>query len=136
MKEVEFRAWDLKDKRMYHKVGIVGTLIILEHDQSGYEFSELDLKSYDDIDNNYDLMQYTGMKDKNDEKIFEGDIVNFLHPLGFYDKSVIVWEEKKAQFKIVPLSVYKINAGNGKWTGFPLYRSQTEVIGNIYEEQN
>ncbi|MED2933454.1 YopX family protein [Bacillus wiedmannii] len=122
MKEVEFRAWDLKDKRMYHNVGIVGTLIILEHEQSGYEFCELELKSYDHIDNNYVLMQYTGIRDTEGTKIFDGDIVKNA----FGEKYRIVWDEKRCQF----IAATTIEDGS-EW--YQNVSRSLEVIGNIYE---
>ncbi|MGH1260651.1 MULTISPECIES: YopX family protein [Bacillus] len=125
MKEVEFRAWDLKDKRMYHNVGIVGTLIILEHEQSGYEFCELELKSYDHIDNNYELMQYTGLKDKNGKKIFGGDIVEYDG--WFY---IIKWDEEEAGFYMHDKNNYEDDHLR------MIDISVGEVMGNIYENQN
>ncbi|HFJ9472587.1 TPA: YopX family protein [Bacillus paranthracis] len=125
MKVVEFRAWDLKDKRMYHNVGIVGTLIILEHEQSGYEFCELELKSYDHIDNNYELMQYTGLKDKNGKKIFRGDIVEYDG--WFY---IIKWDEEETGF-------YMHDKNNDEDDHLRMIDiSVGEVMGNIYKNQN
>ncbi|KXI78633.1 hypothetical protein ACS52_11475 [Bacillus cereus] len=135
MKEVEFRAWDLKDKRMYHNVGIVGTLIILEHEQSGYEFCELELKSYDHTDNNYVLMQYTGIKDTNGVKIFEGDIVRIFVPDDPEAKEYIstVFElEGALVVKMVGYDIYT----DDHCVGWVPEDHRLEVIGNIYESKN
>ncbi|MDX5874774.1 YopX family protein [Bacillus cereus group sp. BfR-BA-01344] len=135
MKEVEFRAWDLKDKRMYHNVGIVGTLIILEHEQSGYEFCELELKSYDHIDNNYVLMQYTGTKDTNGVKIFEGDMVRIFVPDDPEAKEYIstVFElEGALVVKMVGYDIYT----DDYCVGWVPEDHRLEVIGNIYESKN
>ncbi|MGH0465591.1 YopX family protein [Bacillus luti] len=135
MNAVEFRAWDLKDKRMYHNVGIVGTLIILEHEQSGYEFCELELKSYDHIDNNYVLMQYTGIKDTNGVKIFEGDMVRIFVPDDPEAKEYIstVFElEGALVVKMVGYDIYT----DDHCVGWVPEDHRLEVIGNIYESKN
>lgn len=135
MKEVEFRAWDLKDKRMYHNVGIVGTLIILEHEQSGYEFCELELKSYDHIDNNYVLMQYSGIKDTEGTKIFEGDMVRIFVPDDPEAKEYIstVFElEGALVVKMVGYDIYT----DDHCVGWVPEDHRLEVIGNIYECKN
>lgn len=50
MREIKFRAWDKKEKKMYYDV--------------------LHNISFDGV-----VMQYTGLKDKNRKEIYEGDIL-------------------------------------------------------------
>lgn len=73
MRKNKYRVWDKDEKRMYEDVGLIGTMVILEHEQSGYDFCEIDLNLYDHLDSNYALMQYTGIEDNNKKELFEAD---------------------------------------------------------------
>lgn len=68
------------------------------------------------------LGQYTGLKDKNGTKIFEGDIVNMLNITDY--PMQIKWNKKWARFIFYNL-VDK--------TEMNLFTEQCEVIGNIYD---
>lgn len=80
------------------------------------------------------IMQYTEKKDVNNKDIYEGDILGCeSNGVNRYEKRVVCWDSHQAKFKSVPLSTYHSNAGSGGWTGFDLYRTHCEVLGNIYE---
>lgn len=63
MREIKFRAWDLLEKRMRY----------LNKEMVGFRYYEVFCNTPDS--RGFDLMQFTGLKDKNDIEIYEGDVV-------------------------------------------------------------
>jgi len=107
-REIKFRAWHRKEK------------VMLKPDDNYGTTRDLDCVVYYMQGQPVELMQYTGLKDKNGKEIYEGDIVKSHHFL----PSEIVFTEGIFLAEDTPLlydtlSVYPDN----KW----------EVIGNIYE---
>ena len=113
MREIKFRAWDKINKDMFNVESINFQERRVYKDTVSY-------RNFEDID----LMQCTGLKDRNNKKIYEGDILSD----GNIKKShKVVFENGsfKAEFK-----------GDFDEYSFDLIdvvAQGCEVIGNIYE---
>ena len=110
-REFEFRAWLTKYNKM---VKIYSWNIWQEY----FMCSEYDSEFYLEETS---IMQYTGLKDKNNKEIYEGDIFHIGSKKILY---VVEWIDcglKGRQIK------------NKSWIGLDYWKDDIEVIGNIYE---
>jgi len=115
LRELKFRAWD-KTVGMY----MVSDLEFIACGQiRALPYYKRDEKP-DAFGLNPIVMQYTGLKDKNDQEIYEGDIVQPIYTkTGYGRKQEVRW-------------------GIGAWEPFDgncdsEHSNRYEVIGNVYE---
>jgi uncharacterized phage protein (TIGR01671 family) len=117
---IKFRAWNPIAKAMFETDGLdLKKQSLLRIDRNPWNVDVLGGWKKSD---NYKLMQYTGLKDKNGKEIYEGDIVNLKRKL-INKVGQIVY--KNTGFYIKPFH-----------DDYVLYDFDTEavsVIGNIYE---
>lgn len=110
MREIKFRVWNTETNKM-----IIDEFLVIPTDEK------------------YPLMQYTGLKDKNDVEIYEGDIVRVIDDIGYYGMGIAIFclgsfcfewiDDSEANIEPI-VTIKKINNNQ-----------ELEVIGNIYENQ-
>ncbi len=111
MRKIKFRLYNTNTKYMYADSGIT-SLGINDAIQKAQ-------------DNNFIVMQFTGIKDVNNKEIYEGDIVQLSCQCCIYK---IVWNVKKLCFEP------KDNGYSQKHNvDIDVWEHEIEVIGNIYE---
>jgi len=119
MREIKFRAWDKKNKKMVGWSKLVRDRWLL-FSFFGNEFHPTNPPQYF-----WERMQYTGLKDKNGKEIYKGDIVKTCYSAGS-----VFWYEELASFGL------KLNGGTIMTMKYIEEQKPLEVIGNIYENPN
>ena len=126
MKEIKFRAWLKEDKKMVN----VETMDFTDKSIQYLKKSEI-INAYilrRESDDDVELMQYTGLKDKNDKEIYEGDILFFRDENMKY---IVVWQD--AAFIIKSIEIRKYSE---KMCWLDDTEICCEIIGNVYENKN
>lgn len=126
MKEIKFRAWDKNNNKM---------ISIARFDFADWSvYTHLFGKPTDGL--NCEIMQFTGLHDKNGKEIYEGDIVHMLEVSNTGEREYItdiIWED--ACF-VMKSGKDDYDTFLGAWSGNPMTTYpmfEIEVIGNIYE---
>lgn len=138
-REIKFRAWCENTKSMEHDI------------QNVYDSTQSNFGGY--LNNKWwEVMQYTGLKDKNGNEIYEGDILRRnnndkdLVQVKFGEFLVYELETEKAieqaygwYLKVIPtdeLSKLKPFCYDAPLNKYWIDKLEIEVIGNIYEDKH
>lgn len=134
MRNIKFRAWDTKKKKWLdsseYQLGWINNELVINPVYNGKGYmdeewsSSVDLES--DLSDHVELMQYTGLLDKNGKEIYEGDILQYnyqnyksshLETIKWYENGFFHFQNEDVLFgcKASMSSVYY------------------EIIGNIFE---
>lgn len=132
MREIEFRAWCKTEKSM---INILYDIYYIIKKRGVYTIHDIIGSS---LKENYELMQYIGLQDKNGVEIFEGDIVK-IDNSRWHEKDYIGIIEHGENISCdgnIYFGFY-INWINNNIIRKDIYfwvtNRNIEVIGNIYE---
>ena len=125
MREIKFRAWDKKLKRMCDVIYLDFSAkeIIVYHSDEEERSNWLKL-------DRFVLLQYTGLKDKNDKEIYEGDVVKAKVAGPYASDAKIKMEGEIIYYE--PFACFEVKT---KECGQPTMSifDNFEIIGNKYE---
>lgn len=127
-RKIKFRAWD-KVKQIWCNYKIDdGTVYFMDNDTGCW------YRNYHGKYENFDLMQYTGIKDINNVEIYEGDIVEISKEKSYLkDTAVVKFDKYSSSFVLV---VQDDDCGYLSYDFLYCDRIFYKVIGNIYEHKD
>ena len=120
MKEIKFRAYDEESQKIYQ---------ITDINFSDYSANGVCCGEWKEFSTN-NLLQYTGLKDRNGVEIYSGDILKFKYTSSDYKKAYIEWNEEKASYDFVDNETKLNYSYNFRQI------NNIEVIGNVYEHKH
>lgn len=122
-REIKFRAWD-KDRECFLPVIVGNTDIKDDNWICPLTFCEVNGEKNWYHNETCEIMQYTGLHDKNDKEIYEGDILS--------DNSLVIWDKRQSSF-VMSKEEWLFNHYFGEGVDVENGFADTEVIGNIYD---
>ena len=137
MKEIKFRVWDKKDKKFTSYITCESGVFFTKGVDAVFAQNGTPFGAY------LEVQQFTGIKDKNDVEIFEGDILQFTNKIVWYQSKFFrarLNNDKQAMEEIAnnhvdyPFERRIIQMPDCyEWILSSEIKDYWEVIGNIHE---
>ena len=120
MREIKFRAWDKEENKMIYDI-----------QDEFEERTSLGMDSFGHYlnDDDFEIMQYTGLKDCEENRIYEGDVVEITWADNKTKRKYKVFYFKEGAF----FQLENLENEDELETLCGWSQSQLKVLGNIYE---
>ena len=133
-REIKFRVYDKDLKRMRYLNNSHDFICFDEKGNGYYHNMQTGLGEWFS-----DLMQYTGLKDKNGVEVYENDIIDIHQTVNGYNQFVIQYDNYKFSARYYNQETKQVLG----WYQYDLdelfeineTEKEIEVIGNIYEDE-
>lgn len=127
MRKTKYKVWDKQSEKMFFVLDIdfVSGIITASEDMSLSNIVQL---PYDNSEFSI-LLQFTGLKDKNEKECYKGDIIRYK----YYHLSKILTGIAKVEWDNGAYFLTDINIKRN----YPMYLADLsfEIIGNIYQNK-
>ena len=146
MREIKFRAWDKREKKMYYGI-MAGDIIMPEERNPDRELHVHVPQHYNRCvvgfveADNFILMQFTGLKDRNDKEIYHHDIIKKVMNMKYTPDCCKKYNGAigKIMYSLWPFAGFVIELVKGPDNSFyypdgtNFMIEELEVIGNIHQ---
>lgn len=119
MRKIKFRAWDIKSKK-YRGLGNVQDLFTIRSD--GH------------VNEDYILEQFTGLKDRNGNEIYDGSVVKYKSSTKYGSDNERLSYVGEIQYWVGQMGIgFRYKSGNHTMMLKTGHGFNMEIIGNIHE---